>query len=50
MGHYLIAIPAMQLCMTVRIDTLQSNDIAIVGATDFVLKMKWRIFNHYLHP
>jgi hypothetical protein len=36
--------------MTVGVVTLQSNDMATVGASDFVLKINWRIFNNYLHP
>jgi hypothetical protein len=27
--------------------TLQSNDMATVGARDFVLKKKWRIFDNF---
>jgi hypothetical protein len=35
--------------MTVGVVSLQSNDMATAGASDFVLNMKWRIFNHFLH-
>ena len=49
MGH-LIALQRCPLCMTVGVVSLQSNDMATAGASDFVLNMKWRIFNHVLHP
>jgi hypothetical protein len=36
--------------MTVGVVTLKSNDMATVGEIDFVLMMKWRIFDNLFHP